>query len=124
MNFKDLDRLQKEFWEIEPQLRLILCDAEAFLHRFGHTLTLTCLMRTPEEQQALFDAKEAVATTSVHMYGRGGDARAIDDPVVSQALLDYINLKYVYDPSRPNLKTLIEHEGTALHYHFQIMEGT
>lgn len=123
MKFKDPRRLKKEWWEISPLLRLILCDAEWYsIQYFDEELTLTCLMRTAEEQADLVKRGASTEAISVHQFGRGGDARLLKNAANNLILQSYINHKYEYDPLRPHFKTVVRHGGTAEHLHFQTLQ--
>lgn len=121
MKFKDPERFEKEWWELDPKLRLVLCDADFYLSTFGHELTITSLIRTDREQADLVSIGVARSTFSVHCFGRGADARVLDNANVNTLLDLYVNGKYAYDAKRPHLKTLLRHDGTAEHFHFQVM---
>lgn len=115
------ERIRDEFWEIDPHLRVILCDADYFLRRHGFYLFLTCLIRMESEERELFEQGIAQSPRGVHVFGRGGDARPTPSDSVNQVLLSYINTKYPYDPARPEKQTMIRHGGTGDHFHFQTM---
>lgn len=119
MTFKD-PILKTQFWELVPSLRLILCDADVWAAKRGLDLCVTELMRSDEEQRKLFEAGAAQARTSVHQFGRGADVRAFPDPALNTLLAEYINRRYAYSTTRPNLKTMIYHEGNAWHGHLQV----
>lgn len=114
MNFKDNERFQKEFWQIDPRLRQILCDMEVLA--YPDPMTITCLIRTEEENQAVG------AATLIHCLGRAADVRMFKKMSTNDMLLDQINKIYCYDPKRSNLKTLILHktEDGAFHLHAQV----
>lgn len=115
-----------EFWELKPRLQLILTDAGVWCAERNQTLTITSLIRSDEEQGYLYEKGFTTDQLSVHQkkagggLGRGADTKALVAPY-NQQLLDYINGKYVYDPRRPNMKTVSAHGGTAWHNHFKVM---
>jgi hypothetical protein len=117
--FKD-KVIEDQWWQIHPKLRLVLCDAEWFVRKRGVLPVCTCLLRTEEEQAALYEAGQAASKSSVHCDGRGADWRMVTPSIVAMDLRDYINRKYVYDFARPDKKTLLIHGGTANHLHFQV----
>lgn len=123
MRFKDGARHEKEFWEIEPLLRLILCDIDHWASKFKEEVTVTCLLRSAKEQSDLFHAGAAPSVTSVHMYGRGADVRLFKDENLNRLVGVWVNEKYKYDVNRPKLHTLITHEGSAVHHHIQVMDS-
>lgn len=115
-----------EFWELKPKLQLILCDAALWCYERNLTLTVTSLIRTDEEQGYLYEKGYTTDKLSLHQKKAGGGlGRAADtSPLLApqnQLLLDYINGKYVYDPKRPNMKTVSAHGGTAWHNHWKVM---
>jgi len=119
MNFKHPERHLHEFFELVPKLRLILSDIECWALENGETMTITCLIRTEAEQLALFEAGQAESKTSVHQFGRGADVRLFKNEYLNEKVGIYINSKFPYDRSRPHMKTLITHSGTASHHHVQ-----
>lgn len=110
-----------EWWELDPKLKLILADVDYWLHARGSELVLTSIIRSSLEQEGLYLTKRAPAKTSVHMYGRGADARILRPDALNWEMIEYVNDKFPYDPLRPHLKTVIRHGGTADHLHFQVM---
>jgi len=118
MIFKE-EKLKEEFWKLVPKMRVILTDAEIWGFHRAKDLVVTCLIRTEEEQRQLFELGQASAKTSVHCVGRGADLRILFPDELNQQLVDFLNMKYIYDVNRPNLKTAIRHGGTGDHVHLQ-----
>lgn len=120
MRFKFPDRLQMEWWEIVPKLRLVLCDMDVFAGERLEELTLTCLLRTDEEQAAMYESGASPSKLSVHQFGRGADIRLVEDEAFMSELEEYVNRKYPY--GKGDLKTMLVHVGTARHIHIQVKE--
>lgn len=120
MRLKDQERFEKEWWQISPYLRKILCDFEVWAKEHGQEITITSLIRTDEEQQALFEAGLTPDKTSVHQFGRGADVRRFDNDTLDLLAVDYINGKYKYDPARPTMSTMSD-EGQPAHFHIKVL---
>ena len=121
MKFKT-DKIEGEFFKIQPKLRLMLAEADWFLWKRKGEAFVTSLFREPEEQRALYQAGQASSTQSVHMYGRGADLRVTEPEKDIEDLANYLNEKYPYDPGRPKFSTALIHEGTRKHLHIQVKE--
>jgi hypothetical protein len=100
-----------------PTLRMIMLAAEAYcMWRFGEPLYITSLIR-PEDK------------TSVHGYGRGGDADndvGLDANKKTEIVL-WVNWHFTYDPTRPDMKVCMLHEVKGRggdHLHFQTHPNT
>lgn len=119
MIFKE-ERQRSEFWELVPKLRLILCRVETLAKESGEDAVVTSLIRTQEEQQMLFDAGQAPAPTSVHMYGRGADVRKFKSDALNQVVVQTVLSEYPY--GHLEKPSALLHEGTADHLHFQVWE--
>lgn len=106
------EKLRSELLGVNPKLLLIIADAHEYMHRVHNynIITITSVLRLDNPN-------------SVHAHGRGVDIRSIDMTQHQiDSLVEYINNKYVYDVSRPNLKTLFYHKvvGGQWHLHFQV----
>lgn len=121
MIFKD-ERMREEFWRLDPKLQLICVDVVHWGIVKGEEPTFTSFLRTEDEQKKLFELGQSKSKISVHLFGRGADFRVFKNSVLNFLVSEYINEKYPYDPKRPRLKTLLTHEGSALHHHLQVME--
>lgn len=122
MKLKDPERMRPEFFTLHPKLQLIICDVICWGIQHGEEPTWTCFNRTEDEQAALVEAGKADDKVSVHQLGRGADARLFQRSELNYMIQGYINGKYTYDPKRPFLKTLLTHDGTKLHHHFQVYD--
>lgn len=114
MNFKgDENRLIHEYFQIDPRLRQILSDMEVLA--YPEPMTITCIVRTEEENTA------AGAKTLIHVVKRAADVRMFK-PETNERIVNTINQMYVYDPKRPNIKTVVVHQvpGGAMHNHVQV----
>jgi hypothetical protein len=93
IQFKD-DRVRSEWTEdnrVDPRIRTLVYLAHGYiLATFGVPATLTCLIRTVEENTALYGYDRP----SVHVYGRGADLRCTGDgfPTTAGAsIADFLN---------------------------------
>lgn len=114
MNFKgNEERLKSEFWLIDPRLRQILCDMEVLA--WPEPMTITCIIRTEEENRA------EKAKTLIHVVKRAADVRIFSKDT-NERIATIINQMYVYDPKRPDLKTVYVHkvDGGEVHNHVQV----
>lgn len=120
MNFKDIIRHKKEFWDLSPTLRLILCDLECWGKTRGEDITITELIRTDSEQQELFETGKS-ARISVHQFGRGADVRLFKNNNLNLLVEGYLNEKYPY--GKGTIKTALIHDvGAGNHLHLQVIE--
>lgn len=117
MNFKDPQRHLIEWFQIDPRLRAILCEIE--VSAYPMPMTITHLLRTEAEQEQLFKVGASPQKTSVHQFGRGADFRPFPDEEFNAWLLQEVNLRHGYDKNRPDMRTLLRHEGTKDHFHLQ-----
>jgi hypothetical protein len=117
--FKDDERHRKEIFLLTPKTLLILADVNFWCAQRGKIFIVTCIGRTEEERRALVAAKLAEDKISVHEVWRGFDGRPLFPDELNQQLVDHINVKYPYDPTRPKKKSARRHVGTADHIHFQ-----
>lgn len=119
MIFKDHDRHVKEIFELTSNTLLILADVNNWCKRRGIDPVFTCFLRTEAERKDLVRRGLSEDKVGVHELGRGFDVRPLIQNELNQQLMDYINQKYVYDPTRPAKRTVIRHKGTKDHLHFQ-----
>jgi hypothetical protein len=119
--FKD-EKLRAEWWDLTPKLRMILADIDFYCWKKDLKMVCTSFVRTAEEQENLHRTGHAASKTSVHMYGRGADIRLLFPVEENQKLIDYINMKYPYDPKRATMYTVLRHEGLGDHLHVQSVE--
>lgn len=104
------------FGAIHPKLSMIFFDCAHTLWRHGiKDVVITSGIR------------EKTTDSGVHALGRGLDFSGGGiDQETRLFLMEYINTKYPYDPTRPNFKTIVWHEGTgyagdrAYHFHLQV----
>ena len=106
------ERIVSELPKVDPRVRAILLDAACFLAARGFSLLVTCLLRTRDEQRAIFERAVQLGLKeperSPHEFGRAADIRTmgIPDEVIAE-LVAYINLKYPYDT--PKIQCAIRH---------------
>lgn len=124
MRFASLRIAEEYEAKINPFLRGLLEDAQDFAASlFQWNLFVTCLLRTPEENDKLYGGK-GTHLTGVHVDGRGADIRTRDvDPEHVYGLAGYLNERYTYDPDRPLLHVALFEDGisrgSGAHLHLQ-----
>ena len=114
--FKTL-RIESHWLQVHPDIRKILYWLSGYLQQTqGIDVMVTDLIRTREEQRALYP--DEPDKRSVHEFWRGADIRSedIEDP---KALESYINYTWPYGKGR--IKTAIHHDvGRGDHIHIQV----
>ena len=122
-----LSQRLNEDWEsprIDLVLRSIINDAAGYMYRvWADDITITCLLRTPEEDRAIY--KDPTRDPGVHVFGRGCDL-SVRTYSLSQVhgLVNYINENWQYDPRRPMMLCAIYEDAThpdstGAHVHLQ-----
>jgi hypothetical protein len=112
------ERTERE-WN-DPRLsntvKQIVTEASEYAEeRWGWNFVITSIYRTPQEDAALHASGIHVDWRAVDVRTRGRSQTAIGD------VTSYINGRWHYDPSRPNLKVCFsEPHGTGPHGHFQV----
>jgi hypothetical protein len=105
---------------LSGRVKEIVTEASEYaLERWGWNFTITSIYRTPAEDAAL-------NASGIHVDWRAVDVRTREQ---SQAAIDdvtrYINGKWSYDPTRPNMKVCFsEPHGTGPHGHYQVHPRT
>lgn len=93
--------------------------AEYARENWAWNFTITSIFRTRAEDAALNASGIHVDWRAVDVRTRGLSQEAVRDVTV------YINNRWVYDPTRPNLKVCFsEPHGTGPHGHFQVHPRT
>ena len=134
MRFKD-PRMEKEFFTLHPKLQMLITWINWWGITHGEEPTWTEFLRSEEEQLQFYEEDRArlvglgidpatsiIKKTSVHMFGRGADFRLFKNQNLNVLVAIEVNEKFPYDPKRPQMKTLVTHEGNALHHHVQAFE--
>lgn len=124
MKFKaeSATRLKKE-WDspkLAPMVKQIVEDAAKYaLTKFNWEFTITSIFRTKAEDAALH-------ASGIHSEWRAVDVRTKDqNQDTVNAVANYINKKYSYDPSRPGMKVCFkEPHGNGVHAHYQVHPKT
>jgi len=124
-------RIEQEFSSpaFNQRTRSLLEEADTFCSQFlGWDFTITCLLRTPQENDALYGGK-GDHLIGVHVDGRGADIRTRDAGTERVALVSgLLNFRWIYDPQRPGFKVaVIEdgiHAGSGPHLHLQTCSNT
>lgn len=136
----ETDRIKAEFSRLQPAspggplVTLMLLHVLTSIDNYAQAIwnwdiMLTCLLRTPEENDACYGGL-GDHLTGVHVVGRGGDIRTHEvPPETVQKTADWINDQLIYDPTRPKyLVAFIEGAGaigsTAPHLHIQCHPNT
>ncbi len=130
MKFKS-DRIAAEWADprLSPLLKQItMAAAGRALERWEWVFTLTCIYRTPEENDALYQ-NDGKHLTGVHTLWRGLDIRTRDaDPSAVLDISTFLNDWWDYDPSRDGMRVaLLEGGGagsSAPHLHCQVSQAT
>lgn len=115
-------RIEREWNDarLTKLLRDIVLEAAAYAEeKYGWNFTLTSIYRTKAEDAAL-------NASGIHVYWRAVDVRIKGRPQSQiNAVADYINNRYVYNPDKPALKVCFkEVHGTGPHAHFQVHANT
>lgn len=131
MRFKSV-RIEAEWAspKLSPLLRDILIAASGrALERWEWEFFITCIYRTPEENDALYGGK-GDHLTGVHPSWRGVDVRILGvDPGAVLDVTTTVNDSWVYDPAREGMKVALLEGGrdvgsTGAHLHFQVSPAT
>lgn len=120
------DRLNSD-WEsprLDLTLRSIINDAASYMYRvWNDDIYITCLLRTPEEDAALYHDPQH--QPGVHVYGRGCDL-SVRSYSLSEVngLVNYVNENWQYDPARPMMLCALYEDAThpdssGAHIHLQ-----
>ena len=109
MKFK-APSLKDQFFRVYSKLRLIACDLDYYTqNNFKKEITVTSVYRNDK---------------GVHGYWRGLDVRVEHARKMFftkkeiKLILNYINEKYPYDPTRPRKETIIYHHVGLGPHHF------
>lgn len=130
MNFKTA-RVAQEWNDprLDPLLKRIVTEAAGrAIERWNWSMTLTCIFRTSEENDALYSG-DGKHLTGVHVVGRGVDVRTQDaDPSAVLDITTFTNDRWTYDPERDGMRVALP-EGSGIgssgpHLHFQCSSAT
>lgn len=103
------------FGDIDPRLGMVYFDFILFLKLNGVNETFITSMIRPK-----------TGDSGIHALKRAIDVASSFSKSLGRRAMEYINNKYIYDPDRPNYKTIIFHVTSAAgdageHYHIQVM---
>lgn len=116
------EQMRGREWEINrltaPCRNLLTHIVEWCEHKDFHVY-ITCVHRTRSEQEAICAKLKVPYYDSVHQVWRGFDFRVFPDEQFNAWLDKFANETFSYDPARPQLKSLLRHEGTGDHFHGQ-----
>src|SRR5215216_4099443 len=105
---------------LDRKVKEIVTEASDYAEQqWGWRFTITSIFRTPAEDAALH-------ASGIHVDWRAVDVRTrgLSGSVVSD-VTNYINGRWVYDPTRPHLKVCFaEPHGTGPHGHYQVHPRT
>jgi hypothetical protein len=110
-------------------LRPLVQAAADYLQRnFSLNMVVTCLLRTAEEDAALYH--DPTHVPGVHVVGRGADI-SVRNLSSGEAIrvVNIINDRWSYDPARPNMRcalyeTTADPGVTGPHIHIQVHPNT
>lgn len=110
MLFKEA-RFKDEFWQVNPMVRLILCDVDVYSQQhFNKEIVVTDMMRTLDPSNP---------KPQPHAYGNAADLRSFiytESELVEMKF--YINQKYPYQTAGKD--TFLVHDvGKGRHIHLQ-----
>lgn len=116
------DRVERE-WEdarLSRKLKQMVLEAASYAQeRWQWSFTITSIFRNAEEDAALNASGIHVVWRAVDVRTRGQPKAVVDD------VTQFINRRWVYDPSRPALKVCFaEPHGTGPHGHYQVHPKT
>lgn len=106
--------------QVRPLLRQIVIEAARYASdRWAWVFFFTCIFRSFSEDIAL-------EGHGVHPLWRAVDVRTYDQkPEAVADVVEWINARWVYDPSRPALVVAYaKPHGTGPHIHFQVCSST
>lgn len=105
---------------LSRRVKEIVTEASEYAaERWGWNFTITSIFRTAAEDAAL-------NASGIHVDWRAVDVRTRGQrqPVIND-VTRFINSKWVYDPTRPNMKVCFaEPHGTGPHGHYQVHPRT
>ncbi|OGG05344.1 MAG: hypothetical protein A3F83_13210 [Candidatus Glassbacteria bacterium RIFCSPLOWO2_12_FULL_58_11] len=106
---------------LHPALYVVVLAAAHWHYRtLGKPAELTCLLRTPEEQKAIYPDRRDFR--SPHEFGRAADLRTLGlSPETSRLWEEWLNLTFSYR-GKAGARTALVHEvhGLGEHLHLQI----
>ena len=117
---------------INPTMKEVALDAITFAEALGWDPMLTCILRTPAENDVLYGG-HGDHFTGVHVDGRGVDIRTVDvSPAHVAAVVAHINQTWVYAPGDPTrvakrcafLEDDCNPGSSAPHLHLQVFPTT
>lgn len=116
--------------QVNPLLHaIVLKAADRAAQRWNWDFVLTCIYRSPDENDALYGSSGR-HRTGVHVLWRAVDIRTRDaDPSAVLDITTYINDRYEYDPGREGMHVALPEGGgmlgsTAAHLHLQVSPET
>jgi hypothetical protein len=131
VRFKEL-RVEAEWNDPRPNplLKKIVTDAAGrALERWNWEFLVTCIYRTPLENDVLYGGK-GDHLSGVHTTWRGVDVRTImTDPAAILDITTTVNDEYQYDADRQGMRVALPEGGkdfgsTGAHLHFQVSPAT
>ncbi len=131
MRFKE-PRVEAEWNDprLNPLLKKIVTDAAGrALERWNWEFLLTCVYRTPLENDVIYGGK-GDHLSGVHTNWRGVDVRTImTDPAAILDITTTVNDFYSYDPAREGMRVALPEGGkdfgsTGAHLHLQVSPAT
>jgi hypothetical protein len=124
LSFKD-SRVEAQWNDpdsLHPALRVIVAAAAHWHWRAtGQPAVLTCLLRSKEEQRAIYP--DSPQRRSPHEYGRAADFRTRDmAKAKAEAWRDWLNRSFTY-LGRAGARTALLHEVNSMGGHLHVQVG-
>lgn len=109
--------LSEEFHtSLDPLARFAVEDLAAALDKqFGIPLTVTCVLRTPDENAAVGGIQKSAHIPGPDGFGRAVDLRLLPDPKAEAFILAYVALRW-----GPVVHFIRHNAGTGPHYHMNV----
>lgn len=105
--------------EIDPQLFFVFGDVLKFAKEKGFDVIITSIIRPHTTDSGIHEAKRAIDFLLAYQD------RVLDFGNNEYGFIDYINGKYMYDSTRPEIRTIMWHKMDdasfgGFHFHLQV----
>lgn len=115
IQFKEPRLLEEWETKAHPMLRAVVMEAEDFATKqFNSDMTITCIVRTPEE-----NAADGGLPQSAHLTGRAADIRLLKTSDQCQAFVEHLVKTW-----GPIVCALVHNGGTGPHIHVNVNKGS
>lgn len=103
--------------QLDPLTRFAVEDLqEVVSKRFGSDLTVTCVLRTPSQNEEVGGVKQSAHIPGVDGIGRAVDLRSSSFTEAEKAFI----LKYMEKRWGPVVHFILHNAGTAPHFHLNV----